>query len=119
MRCISSTSRRERFAHVEFGVTVPHPFAVTDETLEAFPVLPAAYVEAPRGSELVGAYERLIGAAGTGKAVDLREIIADLCSLILPALVSAHDWNLRDAETIARGLALVGADEISRLRRGE
>jgi len=90
---------------------VPHPFAVTDETLEAFPVLPAAFVEAARGVELARVYDRLLGAAGTGNAVDLRVIIAEVCSLILPALVSAHEWNLRDAETIARGLALVGVDE--------
>lgn len=115
----SSSSRRERFAHVELGMSVRHPFATRDETLEAFPVLPAAFVEAPLGSELADVYDRLIGAAETGKPGDINAIIAEVCNLLLPALVSAHDWNLRDAETIARGLALVGVDEAPVIGQGE
>ena len=111
VKVTSSSSRRERFAHVELGMSARHPFATSDETLEAFPVLPAVFVEAPRGGKLAGAYDRLIGAAVTGNERDTSAIIAEACDVMLPALVSANEWNLRDAETIARGLALVGADE--------
>lgn len=92
-------------------MSVPHPFATADKTLEAFPVLPAAFVEAPRGSELADLYDRLVGAAASGNERDIRAIIAEVCNLIMPALVTAHDWNLRDAESIARGLALVGVEQ--------
>lgn len=68
------------------------------------------FVDAPRGSELASVYDRLIGAAATENEGDINTRIAEVCHLLLPALVHAHDWNLLDAETIARGLALVGAD---------
>src|SRR5438105_9574631 len=37
--------RRERFAHLELPVSVPHPFVVHGEPISAVSVLPAAFVE--------------------------------------------------------------------------
>jgi hypothetical protein len=111
VKVTSSSSRRERSAHIELAMSVPHPFATSEETLEAFPVLPAAFVEAPGGRNLADLYDRLVGAAASGNERDTLAIIAEVCNLIMPALVTAHDWELRDAETIARGLALVRVEQ--------
>jgi hypothetical protein len=96
-------ARRQRFGHMNLPVAVPHPLGEGGERLSAVPVLPAAFWQAPAGGQLAQRYDEL--ARATTEQL-LTAGVASLIELMLPVVTLAHDWNLAEGQTLARGLAL-------------
>jgi hypothetical protein len=118
-------ARRQRFGHINLPVAIPHPLAEGGERLSAVPVLPAAFWQAPGGSRLAEAYDELarVAVSGVCKALatgsaDLPAWVAEragevlaaesarLFHVLLPVATVAHEWDLAEGQTLARGLAL-------------
>src|SRR5262245_42323287 len=97
--------RRRRFGHIELPAAVPHPLGDGSELLSAVPVLPAAFFRSGAGEPLARRYEELLRAAGAGEQA-LRLGLDRLVEALLPVVTLAQGWNLQEAVTLARGLAL-------------
>jgi hypothetical protein len=117
--------RHQRFGYIDLPVSVPHPFGEADEELSAVPVMPATFWQAPAGEGLSQAYDELARdinsavckalAAGSVNLPDwtpqrAREVLAPalarLVDLLLPVAIFAHEWDLAESQTLARGLVL-------------
>jgi hypothetical protein len=117
--------RRQRFGHINLPVAVPHPLGEAGEDLSVVPVVPAAFWQAPAGGRLAQVYDELTRAVSSGVSKALAaghgglpdwtagraaEILAGelarLVDLLLPVATFAHEWDLADGQTLARGLAL-------------
>ena len=107
VKVASAEVRRSRFAHVELSVPVPHPLGDHGEAIHVFPILPAAFFEAAQNAGLAERYEDLLRANGSGNAIEITRAIERICELLMPIVIQAHRWKLREAETLARGLGLV------------
>lgn len=100
-----SSVRRQRFAHVELPLSLPHPFGHR-QGLEAFPVLPAAFFTSPAGTALADLYDDLVAAADAREGRPIELVVTRICDLLTPVFLQANDWNLSDAHALARGLAM-------------
>jgi hypothetical protein len=117
--------RRQRFGHLILPVAVPHPLGAKGERIFKVPVLPAVFWEAPAGERLARVYDSLArtlrswdgetqvsphpgsSAGTTGSAGEvLAAELSRLVDLLLPVVHFAHEWNLAEGPTLARGLAL-------------
>jgi hypothetical protein len=107
VKVASPEVRRSRFAHVELAVSVPHPLGLADESVETWPILPGALVDSARGAALAVVYENLVRTNGTENVADIADAVRQVCDLLVPVFVQALGWNLREADTLARGLGLV------------
>ena len=103
-------SRRTRFAHIELPVPEQHPFGRSTDKLQAFPVIPAAFFESVAGGRLADAYDSLVTAATGRSQPETRAAVDQIVEVLLPITIEAQSWNLQDAETLARGLALERLD---------
>jgi hypothetical protein len=101
----SRAARRARFGHIVLRVPVLHP-AAEGTRLKVLPVVPGAFWESPAGSGLGGRYDALIGARDTEHESLVQGTFTEVLGLLLPVLAVAHGWDLADAETLARGMAL-------------
>jgi hypothetical protein len=123
-------SRRQRFGHMELPVAVLHPLGELGERLSAIPVLPAAFWQAPAGSQLAQGYDELARAVASGVrkplasgcsglpdgvAEPLEQVLAAaldwLFAMMLPVAEFAHQWDLAEAQALAHGLALERRDD--------
>jgi hypothetical protein len=104
VKLTSTEERRRRFGHIDLTSSVPHPCEEGD--LSAVPVLPAAFVCAEGGAKLAAVYDRLITLAAAEQPRHLVACLDELFGLLLPLVVIAHEWNLQDSTTLARGMAL-------------
>ena len=98
--------RRTRSAHINLPADMPevaHPLGTGLQTLNALPVLPVSFVEAPAGSSLLRAYERILEARDVGA---LRSAFELLLEVLAPALVTAHQFDLAERRLLAHGMAL-------------
>ena len=91
---------------VELSLPIPHPLSDSGEPVKAFPLLPASYFESAQGAGLAERYEVLLVANRTGNVVDVHGI-EQIVELLLPVAIQSHAWNLRDADTLTRGLGLI------------
>jgi len=96
--------RCERFGHIEFANAVHHPLGDSTHQVQAFPVLPAAFLSSISGAKLAHSYETLADAAAR-EATEQIELVA-LVEILLPVVQVAHEWNLTESTLLARGLAL-------------
>lgn len=106
VKVTSRATRRERFGHIELQAAVPHPLGNGAGLLAVVPVLPAAFLQSSGGLNVARTYDDVLSAV---RVADSRAIIAGLDALIeelLPVLRMACEWDLQDAGTLARGLAL-------------
>ncbi len=99
--------RRSRFGHVELSAGIPHPAAQAGEIIEAYPILPAAFFRSPQGADLADLYDDLVRANDSGDPADIAGVVGRIHDLLVPIVIQAHNWNLQDADTLARGLCLV------------
>jgi hypothetical protein len=96
--------RRERFGHIEFACAAQHPLADTTHQIDAFPVLPAAFLCSISGRKLADTYESLVESAAHGALTP--PDLAALVEILLPVVQIAHEWSLTESALLARGLAL-------------
>jgi hypothetical protein len=96
-------ARRTRCAHINLEVEISHPLGTEKDRLNSVPALPASFVEADSGGELLSAYD-VIGRAKGER--DVAEGFTRLCEVLSPVLVMAHCWDLSDRLLIAHGMAL-------------
>lgn len=99
-------ARRQRFGHIELPVSIAHPLGGEAQRLSTFPVLPASFVESSGGEPLARLYEDLVRAVDSESLERLQAGMNHLIESLLPVLSIAHAWDLQEAGTIARGLAL-------------
>ena len=98
--------RRCRFEHVNLPASIRHPFGSPGDTVKAFPVLPAAFFQSPAGADLADLYDNMVAAKDTEDVERITLAVQQVCESLVPIVVEAHSWNLQEAETLARGLAL-------------
>ncbi len=106
VKVTSLDARRQRFGHIDMPVSIEHPLGDKGEHLSTIPVLPAAYFESSGGTALRELYDELILAVISESQEGLRVGWNRLVELLVPVLIIAQKWNLQEARTIARGLAL-------------
>ena len=99
----SAEVRWMRCAHINLPAAIAHPLSVAGETLGVVPVLPVAFVEAPSGAHLLGAYGEVLRGADA-KALALA--FSGLLTVLAPLLATAHEWSLPERPLIAHGMAL-------------
>lgn len=104
VKLTSPSVRRERFGHIEFEVELRHPFGQAADLLPAFPVLPAVYVGSSSGCRLAECYESLLDDMANPTLA--QQCLDRLAELLLPVIISAHEWRLVEAPRLAQGLAL-------------
>jgi hypothetical protein len=98
--------RRRRFGHINFASPIRHPLGQGDELLSALPVLPAAFINSDAGGGLRPLYDRLVTLVAAEESLHVADCVEQLFALLAPTVVFAHAWDLQDASTLARGLAL-------------
>jgi hypothetical protein len=103
--------RRTRFAHLDLVNPIPHPLGQGGEVVESLPILPAAFVQSPRGSELADAYENLISVNQSHDPEGTADAVVAIHQLLVPIFIVSHEWHLQEADIFARGLCLVRTSE--------
>jgi hypothetical protein len=104
VKLTTEDQRRFRFGHVDLAVAIMHPFGV--EPLDAVPVLPAAFTHAHAGDKLAALYDRLVNLNAAEARQRVATCVEEPFGVLAPLVVIAHEWNLQEAATLARGLAL-------------
>lgn len=99
----TADTRRSRCGHINLPLPVFHPLGRDHAHLDALPVLPVAFIEAPNGPALLRAYDLLLHSQDE-RAVD--ETFRALLDVLARLLVAAHNWNLSERLLIAHGMAL-------------
>jgi hypothetical protein len=99
--------RRSRFGHIELTAPVPHTFGRIGELMEAFPILPASFVESARGETLARLYDDLVRANNSKESEQMASVVQQIGEALVPIFVEALNWNLQEADTLGRGLGLV------------
>jgi hypothetical protein len=107
VKVASAEVRRLRFGHLNLTALAPHPFERNGETIQSFPVLPAAFLESARGGNLANLYEDVFRANESKQNRQLASLLRKIGEMIVPIFVEALDWNLQEAGLLGRGLALV------------
>jgi DNA-directed RNA polymerase beta' subunit len=107
VKIAASDIRRLRFGHVELAGDVAHPLATSKEMLRAFPILPASFHQSEAGQPLAESYDDLVRANSREDRTATEEAIHRIFDILVPVVIHAHDWDLLDAASLARGLALV------------
>jgi hypothetical protein len=110
VKVTTTDSRRVRYGHIELPTTLSHPLGEPPDTLDAFPVMPGAYCETAVGGELSNAYDVLLTARLSHDYAAIQAGADRIIELLLPIVIVAHEWNLRDATLLARGLGLETPD---------
>src|SRR5579872_4011550 len=100
VKITTADSRRSRFAHIELPVREQHPFGGSSDELEAFPVIPAAFIESIAGGPLADAYDFLVTASVGRSQPAIRQALSKIVELLLPIAVEAEAWNLQDSATL-------------------
>lgn len=95
--------RRARCGHINLSVPILHPLSGEPAPLNAVPVFPVAFVEAPGGADLLHTYDKILCGAD---ARELSDAFGMLLDLLAPLLVAAHNWKLSERLLIAHGMAL-------------
>jgi hypothetical protein len=106
VKITTADSRRTRFAHIELPLPAQHPFGRPTDELQAFPVIPATFIASIAGGRLADAYDSLVTASICQSQSAIRDAVNQIIEVLLPITIEAHAWNLQEAETLARGLAL-------------
>jgi hypothetical protein len=105
VKLTTQDQRRERFGHIDLASPIAHPFG-GHEALSVIPVLPAAFTHSHAGDKLGVLYDRLVELNATDSQPHEAAGVEQLFGLLGPLVVIAHEWNLQEAPTLARGLAL-------------
>jgi hypothetical protein len=111
VKLASAEIRRSRFGHVDLTTPTQHLLGRAGETIEAFPIIPAAFFESLHGERLPDLYDDLIRANGSKDAARVATVIDRIARLLVPILVESHNWNLQETDIFARGLALISRSE--------
>jgi hypothetical protein len=115
VKITSPDARRQRFGHIDLPVSIAHSLGENAESLSVVPILPAAFFGSNGGGWLAPLYEDLVRSSAANFVEGIQSEWERLVELLLPVLIVTHDWNLSEAGTIARGLALerraVGIDD--------
>jgi hypothetical protein len=106
VKVTTRSARRRRFGHIELSVPIAHPYGGSLNSLDVFPVLPAAFRESPDGKDLIDVYDRLARSNLSGSEAAIKEDISQLVGLLFPVLGIADSWGLQEAELIAFGMGL-------------
>jgi hypothetical protein len=107
VKVTSRAARRQRFGHIDLPGPLVHPLGQGAESVGAIPVLPAAFVESGAGaSGLADVYDALVRSALSESGEGLGATFSRLLGVLLPAVTVAHEWDLQEAQLLARGLAL-------------
>jgi hypothetical protein len=107
VKLTTRAARWQRFGHIDLANPVVHPLAQSGERLSAIPVLPAAFVESRGGQHMADLYDELVRSVSSESSEGLVGSFDRLLRLLLPIVVVAHKWNLREAEVLICGMALV------------
>jgi hypothetical protein len=107
VKVTTSDVRRTRCAHINLPLPIPHPLGGGDAPLNALPVLPIAFIEAPGGPDLLRAYDRILRGEDERSLTDAFQALLER---LAPLLVIAHTWNLDQRPLIAHGMALQDAN---------
>ncbi|HTU22091.1 MAG TPA: hypothetical protein VMG10_28890 [Gemmataceae bacterium] len=107
VKLTTGTVRWQRFGHIDLPGPIIHPLGQREELLSAIPVLPAAFVESPRGEPLADLYDELVRSVSSESLEELVGSFNRLLELLLPIVIVAHEWNLQEAEALTCGMALV------------
>jgi hypothetical protein len=99
------TERSTRFGHIELSASIPHP-AAESARIQAFPVLPAAFLESAAGTPVAELYDELLAQAEAASPDPLAALIERICERLAPGFVEAARWNLSDSLILAHGMAL-------------
>jgi hypothetical protein len=94
--------RSSRFAHIQMPSPISHPIC-GGEPLGAAPVLPAAFIE---NEGLAGMYEDLLDASLSGNCERCAAAFEQIADTLIPLAFRANRCELREAVTLARGMAL-------------
>lgn len=106
VKVTTRAARRQRFGHIDLPGPIGHPLGESAESLNAIPVLPAAFLESRSGERLADLYDELVRSVLTQSLEGLVGSFKRLVELLLPAVIVAHEWELQEAEVLAFGLAL-------------
>lgn len=106
VKLTSLDARHRRFGHIEMPSSMEHPLGEKGDCLSTIPVLPATFFESSGGKALAELYDDLVLAVLGGSVEEIRVGWNRLVDLLLPLLTVAQKWDLQEARTIARGLAL-------------
>ena len=107
--------RRQRFGHIDLSAAVAHPLGTKGEMLISVPVMPAEFGQAKPGEPLAQMYDDLILHSVDAPAANrlnqrnghvVGALLERLMEVLLPVTSFAVDWNLAEADTFARSLAL-------------
>ena len=114
VRVTTSDVRRSRCAHINLAAAIRHPLGTEQaQSLNALPVLPVAFIEAPGGPELLRAYDGVLRCGSDAQG--LGEAFGSVLDVLAPLLIVAHQWDLPERRLIAHGMALKGGAEESPL----
>jgi hypothetical protein len=103
VRVTTTAARRRRCGHINLTAAVVHPLGSADDELNAWPVLPVSFVEAPGGLELLRAYDAVLRGRDAGEILIGVEMVL---SVLAPLMVAAHRWDLSERLLIAHGMGL-------------
>jgi hypothetical protein len=106
VKVTTRAARRQRFGHIDLRAPIVHPLGENGQSLDALPVLPAAFVESHAGKALAELYDELVRSALSESLKRLVDSFVRLLNSLRPVVIVAHDWDLQDAEVLACGLAL-------------
>ena len=106
VKVTTRAARRLRFGHIDLPASVLHPLDQSGERLSAIPVLPAVFTESLGGKHLADLYDDLVRCVPSESPKNIIGGVKRLVELLLPVATVAHEWHLREAETLTWGLAL-------------
>jgi hypothetical protein len=88
-----------------------HPLGDACVVIEAFPVMPAVFRESPAGRALDALYENLLRHITPFDAEAVPAVLGLIADVLLPIVQDSMKWNLKEANLLACGAALVPRGE--------
>jgi hypothetical protein len=107
VKLTSADGRRSRFAHVDLATSIHHPLGLSGETIEAYPIVPAAYFESTSGQGLANLYDKLIISNATKNNDEVATVVDQIVDLLVPTWIESFNWNLAEADLFARGIGMM------------
>jgi hypothetical protein len=107
VKITSRQARWKRFGHINLLVPVRYEVFDLVNEIESFPVLPAAIRGSNGGAGVDDLYEAMIDANITNQRASVEHVCQEICALISPVVLTMIEWNLEDAQLLAKGIGII------------